>query len=169
MGRTESMRWRKVRGDARQHWLQITLIALVLVVGAAGVAAALNAQAILKREIASSFSKANVPDIALLFAQVTPRLLADVAAQPGVRAGGARRIVTTRVEAQDGSWLPMRLTIVRDFSAQQLGVMHLHPGQGADVWPMRGGAMLVEQSGRSLLASAVGGQLRLRTRSEAHV
>lgn len=162
-GGTGSMRWRKALGDARQYWLQISMVALVLVVGATGGVAALNAQAILKREIASSFAMASSPDIALLFEQVTPQLLADVAAQPGVRAVDARRVTTTRVEAQDGNWLPIRLTIVRDFSVQQLGVTHLHPGQSIGAWPRQSGTILIEQSGQSLLGSAVGGKLRLRT------
>jgi len=153
--------WRKVQGDARQHWLQISLIALVLITGTAGVVAALNAQAILKREIASSYATAKSPDIALLFDQVTPQMLADAATHPGVNAVDARRMLTTRVEAQDGTWLPMRLTIVPDLSKLQLGVVHLHGG----TWSAQDGAIWIEQSGESLLAGGVGGSLKVRTPS----
>lgn len=156
-----SMWWRKVQGDARQHWLQICLIALVLITGTVGVVAALNAQAILKREIASNFATAQSPDIALLFEQVTPHLLAEVAMQPGVWAADARRTVITRVEAKDGTWLPMRLTIVQDLSKQQLGVVHLHEG----VWPAQDGAIWIEQSGEKLLSVGVGSSLKVRTPS----
>ena len=153
------MWWRKVKGDARHHWLQISLIALVLITGTAGVVAALNAQAILKREIASSFAAAQSPDIALLFDQVTPQLLAYAAAQPGVKAVDARRMVTTRVEAKDGTWLSMRLTIVPDISELQLGMIHVHDG----VWPAQDGAVWIEQSGETLLSAGVGGSLKVRT------
>jgi putative ABC transport system permease protein len=153
------MWWRKVQGDARQHWLQIGLIALVLSVGTACVVAALNAQAILKREISNSFATSQSPDIALLCDRVTPELLARAAVQPGVKATDARRTVTTRVEAKDGMWLPMRLTIVRDLSKQQLGVVHLHGG----TWPSQDGAIWIEQSGEALLSAGVGGNLKLRT------
>lgn len=162
---TMNMRWRKVLGDARQYWLQVSLIALVLTAGTAGVVAALHAQAILKREIASSFAHARAPDIALLFEEVTPQLLAEVAAQPGVRAVDARRVVSTRVEVQDGTWLPMRLTILRDFSTQQLGVVHPHDGPSARAWPTLEGSILIEQSGQALLGAGLGGKLRLRTPS----
>ncbi|HMG04661.1 MAG TPA: hypothetical protein VK581_04320 [Chthoniobacterales bacterium] len=57
--------WRKIPGDFRQHRLQIFLLALVLTLGTAGVVAALNARAILAREIAASFASANSPDIIL--------------------------------------------------------------------------------------------------------
>jgi putative ABC transport system permease protein len=158
-----SMRWCKVLGDARQYWPQIGLIALVLIVGTTGVVAALNAQAILKREIASSFGGAKSPDIALQFEQVTPALLSEVASQEGVRAVDARRVVTMRVQVKDGTWLPMVVTIVPDFSAQQLGVTHLHGGQRGGAWPPQSGSILVEQSGQSLLDSGVGGMLQVRT------
>ena len=137
-----SMRWRKVRGDLRQYWLQISVITIVLTIGTAGVVAALNARAVLKREIAASFSGAKLPDITLWFDSVTPELLAAVKAFDDVVAVDARRIAYTRVKARDGTWLPMRLTVVRDFSTQQLGVVHHHGNQ----WPTRNGSILIEQS-----------------------
>ena len=141
------MRRRKVAGDLRQYWLQISVITLVLTIGAAGVVAALNTRAVLKREIAASFSAARMPDIALWFDRVTPELLAKVAALDDVTAVDARRIAYTRVKAKDGTWLPMRLTVVRDFSAQQLGVVHHHSNR----WPTQDGSILIEQSGQTLI------------------
>ena len=52
------MRWQKVAGDLRVFRVQMMLLVVTLALGGAGVTAALNAQAILKREIALSFSKA---------------------------------------------------------------------------------------------------------------
>ncbi|MEO8383910.1 MAG: ABC transporter permease [Betaproteobacteria bacterium] len=156
-----SMQWRKVFGDMRQYRMQICLITLILALGTASVVAALNARAILSREIASSFSAAKVPDLALWFERVTPELLTTVAAMDDVIAVDARRTAYTRVKAKDGSWLPMRLTIVRDFSAQQLGQFHLHSG----TWPTRDGGILIEQSGQSLLDAGLGGSLQIRTPS----
>lgn len=155
------MWWRKVQGDARQHWLQICLITLVLTTGTAGVVATLNAQAILKREIATSFAAAQSPDMALLFEQVTPQLLKDAAKQTGVEAVDARRIVSTRVEGKDGTWLPMQLIILQDLSTSQVAVLHRHGG----VWPLQDGVIWIEQSGETLLAAAAGGSLKVRTPS----
>lgn len=171
------MRWRKVAGDLRLYRLQIGVIVLVLMLGAAGVTAALNAQAVLKREIASNFAAAKSADIALWFDRVEPPLLAAVAGGVGtegaegaafvrgVAAVDARRVVLTRVAAPDGTWLPMLLTVMRDFSAQQLDIVHLHNGS----WPLDNGSIWVEQSAQSLLGLAdntgTGVPLRMRTLS----
>ena len=89
--------WRKIAGDFRQQRLQLCLIGLVLALGAAGVVAALNARAILQREVAHSYRSANSPDVILWFDKVEPGLLDKVRAQPGVAAVDARRIAYTRV------------------------------------------------------------------------
>ncbi len=142
-----SMRWRKILGDARMYGAQIGAIAMVLVLGAAGVVACMNAQAVLKREIALSFAAAAVPDIALWFDKVEPDVMKVVAARDGIAATDSRRIFYTRVTANDGTWLPMRVTVMRDFSTMRLGVIHLDRG----TWPENDGTILIEQSGQTLL------------------
>ena len=154
-----SMQWRKVIGDLRQYRLQILLITLSLALGTAGVVATLNARAILKREIASSHASAKSPDIALWFEQVTPELLKSVAAMEDVVAVDARRVAFTRVKAKDGTWLPMRLTVVRDFSTQQLAMVHRDEGE----WSAKADIILIEQSGQSLLAMDAPLQIRTPT------
>jgi putative ABC transport system permease protein len=152
------MRWRKVVGDARGNGAQIGLIALVLALGTAGVVAVLDAQAILKREIAASYETARAPDIALWFDRVPPQALAVVAVHEEVAGVEARRVAFTRVATRDGSWLPMRVTILRDIASQQTGAIHRHgtiAGDGA-------GALWIEQSGRTLVAADFGERLRVR-------
>ncbi len=154
-----SIRWRKVLGDARAYRAQIGLIALVLALGTAGVVAALDARAILGRAIAASYAAARAPDIVLWFDRVDAPLMALVDAQAGVAAVEAQRVAITRIAAQDGTWLPMRLTIVGDLDARRVGAIHRHapaaPAGAAGIW--------IEQSGRSLLGTGVGGALRIRT------
>ena len=152
--------WRKIIGDFREHRLQIFLIGLVLTLGTAGVVAALNARAILQREIAKSYASAYSADTVLWFDKVEPSLLDKVRALPRVAAVDARRVAFTRVAGKTGAWFPMQLTVVRDFSNQQIGLVHQHQ---SDVWPSDDGGILIEQSGRSLLAAAVGEELRIRT------
>ena len=142
-----SMRWRKVAGDLRLYRLQIAVIVLVLTLGAAGVTAALNAQAILKREIAHSYAAASSADISLWFDHVEPSLLAAVASETGVAGVDARRVAYTRVAARDDTWLLMRLSVVRDFSTQNLDIVHLHNG----TWLTGEGSILIEQSGQSMI------------------
>ncbi|MEO8104331.1 MAG: ABC transporter permease, partial [Betaproteobacteria bacterium] len=154
-----NMRWRKVAGDLQLYRLQIGMIALVLVLGTAGVVAALNAQAILKREIAASYATAASPDIALWFDRVEPQLERTIAAEEGVAATGARRVAFARVAARDGTWLPIRLLVADDFATQKLGLVHQHGG----AWPAGDGSILIEQSARTLIEADVGGAVRLRT------
>jgi len=152
-------RWRKIRGDLQQHRLQIGLIGLVLALGTAGVVAALNARAILRREIRQSYAAARSPDLALWFDKVDAPLLAEVRAQPGVAEVDARRVVSTRVASATGPWLPTRLLVVRDFTDQRTGLVHRHGG----TWPAGDSGIFIEQSSLPLLGLAVGEPLRVRT------
>ncbi len=155
-----STQWRKIIGDFREHRLQIFLIGLVLTLGTTGVVAAMNARAILQREIAKSFASAYSADVVLWFDKVEPSLLEKVRKLPRVADIDARRVAFTRVAGKTGAWFPMQLTVVRDFSDQHVGLVHQHQ---RDAWPSNAEGILIEQSGRSLLAAAVGEKLRIRT------
>ena len=148
-----SMRRAKALGDARQGKAQLAVILLVLALAIGGAVGALDARAILDREIHASFDAANVPDLALWMDSVDASKLALVARQPGVGAVDARRVVNTRVLARDGTWLPMRITVRAPTST--LGVAHSHRVLSADP-----DALAIEQSGEDLLPP--GASLRLR-------
>jgi putative ABC transport system permease protein len=150
--------WRKILGDVRQHRLEISLLAVVLTLGTAGVVAALNARAVLAREIAASFAKANSPDIALWFDKVGTALLDQVRARPGVAAVDTRRVAFTRAAATSGEWFTTRVAVVRNFEDQQLSLVHQHGG----AWPSTDG-IFIEQSGKTLLQKNVGDELQVRT------
>ncbi|MDQ2919809.1 MAG: ABC transporter permease [Verrucomicrobiota bacterium] len=150
--------WRKILGDFRAHRLQIALIGLVLTLGAAGVVAALNARAVLQREIARSFAAAETPDIVLWFDKVDSALLPKVRAQPGVAEVDARRAVFSRIAGKNGKWFPMRLIVLRNFDGQRLGKIHQHDG----VWPPADGEIFIEQSGRTMLDTKIGEELQIR-------
>jgi putative ABC transport system permease protein len=151
--------WRKIAGDFRAHRAQIALIGLVLMLGTAGVVAALNARAILEREIAASYAGAKSPDLVLTFDRVDDALLAGIRGHPGVAAADSRRVTATRVAGPDGTWIPTRLLIVRDFSDQRTGLLHQHGG----TWPANQAGILIEQSSLPLLPAQVGAPLRIRT------
>lgn len=154
-----NMRWRKVHGDLRAHGRQFVAIVLVLIAGMSVVVAALNARAVLEREIATSYAAAESPDLALWFDRMTPELRTLVAGQDGVRAVEARRGATTRIAAKDGTWLLLRLTVIGDFAAQRLGKVHLHAG----TLPPAGDAVLLEQSAATLIDAKMGKALGIRT------
>jgi putative ABC transport system permease protein len=130
----------------------------VLTLGIAFVIAALDARAILEREIDASYAKSRAPDLALWLEGVEPGPLALVAAQEGVAGVDARRVINTRVTVTDGTWMPMRLTIRAAGAPESLGRVHTHESTGAAA----GGAIRIEQSGASLIDARVTGALRAR-------
>jgi putative ABC transport system permease protein len=150
---------RKIAGDFRRHRLQIFLIGVILVLGTAGVVAALNARAILAREIAASYQRANAPDILLWFDKVDPALLDLVRARPGVAEVDARSTAFLRIAGKSGEWFPMRLTLLPDFAKQKVNLIHRDAGS----WPADNGGILIEQSGITLLDAREGDRLRVRT------
>lgn len=153
-----TMRWRKVLGDLAQYRLQLALVVLVLAMGIAAVVAALNARAILEREIAASFASARVPDIALWVDRVEARQLATLEREQGVAGVGARRMINSRIAARDGSWLPLRLTIRAELPTAGLAATHAHRAPASN----EGVALLIDQSGEALVET--GQPIRLRKR-----
>lgn len=154
-----STQWRKIAGDFRQHRLQIFLIGIILVLGTAGVVAALNARAILAREIEKSYQRANAPDLILWFDKVDAALLDLVRARPGIAKVDARSTAFLRIAGKSGEWFPMRLTVLPDFANQKVNLIH----RDAGAWPAGSGGLLIEQSGMPLLDAHEGEELRVRT------
>jgi len=154
-----STQWRKIAGDFRQHRLQIFLIAIILILGTAGVVAALNARAILAREIEKSYQLANAPDIILWFDKVEPALLDLVRGRPGVAEVDARAVAFTRIAGKSGEWFPLRLTVLPDFAKQKVNLIHRDEG----AWPAENAGIMIEQSGIPLLDAREGGQVSVRT------
>ena len=132
---------------------------LILIIGIASVVAAMNARAILTREIPASFASAQSPDITFWLEQIDIAWLPIVNAIDGVDLVEARGSIMTRVATAKGGWLPMRLTIVENFSQQCLSIVHLH-GQS---WPDTDSTILIEQSGRTIIQGSVGTPLAVRT------
>lgn len=158
-------RWRKAFADLRAYRTQIGLIALVLMLGTAGMVAALDARTVLQREIDASFSGANAPDLVLWFDQVDDAWLARVAAQPGVVAVAARRVSFVRITGSQGREFPLHLSIVRDPLAQAVARVHGHEARAAEA----DAGLWVERSGQGLLGAQPGAQLALRNSSGAAV
>jgi len=154
--------WRKIAGDFRQHRLQIFLVAVILVLGTAGVVAALNARAVLAREIEKSYRLANGADVVLWFDKIEPPLVELVRSRPNVSDVEARATVFSRIAGKSGEWFPMRITVLPDFANQKVNLVHR---DGGGAWPAPDSGILIEQSGISLLDVREGEQVPVRTPS----
>jgi putative ABC transport system permease protein len=151
--------WRKIAADFREHRFQIFLIALILVLGTAGVIAALNARAVLAREISESYRRASGADIILSFEKVDPQLVEQVRSRPGVEAVEPRAVAFSRVAAKSGEWFPVRLAILADFVKQKVNIVHRDVG----LWPNVSDGIFIEQSGAAMLNVAEGESVQLRS------
>ena len=151
--------WRKIAGDLRQHGVQVGLIALVIAVGTAGVVSALNARAVLVREIDTSYAVARSPDLALTVDRVEPQMLETVRSHEDVADADARRLVLTRSAGANNEWIGTRLMILPDFQKQRIGLVHTHEGS----WPPGDRGVFVEQSSWGMLGLKIGEPLRIRT------
>ena len=151
--------WRKIAADFREHRLQIFLITIILVLGTAGVIAALNSRAVLAREIDESYRRANGADIILWFDRVDASLIELVRSRPNVEAVEARATAFTRVAAKSGEWFPARLVVLSDFANQTVNRVHRDHGS----LPQITDGIFIEQSGVSLLNVSEGESLSLRT------
>jgi len=151
--------WRKIAGDFRQHRHQIFLIAVILALGTAGVVAALNARAILAREIEKSYRRANGADIMLWFDKVEPSLLELVRSRPNVAEVDARATGFARIAGKSGEWVPMRISVLPDFANQKVNLIHRDRGE----WPAPGDGILIEQSSVDMLAVREGDPVQVRT------
>jgi putative ABC transport system permease protein len=154
--------WRKIRGDFRQHRLQIFLVAGILILGTAGVVAALNARAVLAREIEKSYRLANGADVVLWFDKIEPPLLELLLSWPNVADVEARATVFSRIAGKSGEWFPLRITVLPEFAKQRVNLIHR---DGGGAWPAPDSGILIEQSGISLLDVREGEQVRVRTPS----
>lgn len=154
--------WRKIRGDFREHRLQIFLVAGILILGTAGVVAALNARAVLAREIEKSYRLANGADVVLWFDKIEPPLLELVLSRPNVAEVEARATVFSRIAGKSGEWFPLRITVLPEFAKQRVNLIHR---DGGGAWPAPDSGILIEQSGISLLDVREGEQVRVRTPS----
>jgi ABC-type antimicrobial peptide transport system permease subunit len=154
------MRLRKVVGDLRHYRAQLAALTAVLALAVAGVVAALDARAILDREIGVSFAAAEVPDLALWIDGVDAAKLALARAAPGVSAVDSRRVINTRVKVRDGTWLPMRIIVRGAAGGGGAGAL---VGRTHEHAPLRAlpDALAIEQSGAELVGAGVT-TLRLR-------
>ncbi len=151
--------WRKITGDFRQHALQVSLISLVIILGTAGVVGALNARAVLQREIDRSFAAARSPDLAIYVDRVEPSMIETVRTHEDVADADARRVLLTRSAGATNDWIATRLVILPDFTKQKVGVVHTHNA----AWPDGDSGVFIEQSSWALLGLKIGESLRVRT------
>lgn len=152
------IRARKIAADLLVRWRRTlpTLIGMSLAL--AGLGAALTAFAMLERDLDANFRATRPANVEIEADAISAETQAKLAALPGVEALDERPSLWLRVELAPGKWVPLVVTVVRDFSHLPLAIFY--PDTGS--WPPPAGTLLMERDGRALFADKSANHLHVR-------
>ncbi|MEM9188238.1 MAG: ABC transporter permease [Myxococcota bacterium] len=156
--------FRKALADLRHQRAKSSLLWVALAVGASGVMATFAAQAILEREIHTSYWSAQPAAIVVFTDDVSDALLAKVRAVDGVDGADAGRSIRARAELGEQGFRSVQLFGLRDLTSQEVSKVFIESGE-----PTAGG-VVAERSGLSVLGVEAPGDrvtLRVPGQSEA--
>src|SRR5579859_789267 len=152
------IRARKIAADLLVRWRRTlpTLVGMSLAL--AGLGAALTSFVMLERDLDANFRRTIPANVEIEAESITPETQAKLAALPGVAALDERPVVGLRVELAPGKWVPLLVTVVRDFDHLPLAIFY--PDRGS--WPPPIGTLLMERDGRALFADKSADHLHVR-------
>lgn len=150
--------WKKVTSDLRLHPARSALLAVALVLGSASLAAGLFAQAVMDREIRASFARALPPDVVIVLERVSPDTIRAVAEDPAVLAAEPRRKLRGRIEAADGTFVSLLVTVMPSLTDQEVSAIRLEE----NVAETKGDGVLIERSSVAVLGFSPGSMLTMR-------
>jgi putative ABC transport system permease protein len=131
---------------------------VAVALGVFGVGTMLSGYAILTREILRNYLDTNPASATLELDSVTPALLSEVRARPGIAAAEARATVVARVRV-GADWVALRLFVISDFDAFRIGTFRSVAG----AWPPPEGTMLLERTGQRVLGVGLDGMVMVKT------
>ena len=156
-------RWAKLWRDARTAGGRLLLLAIALATSLAALTAITTGYTILQRELPANYLNTRPAQAQLELDGIDDALVRAVSARPDVAIAEAASVVTGRIEAAPGVWMPLRLFVVPDFAAWRLNTV---APERVD-WPPRAGALLLERTALPLTRHAVGQNVRIETASGA--
>lgn len=151
--------WRKVFRDFWRERTRTLLVVLAIALGISGFATVLAAYAILTRELDSGYLATNPASATLHTDAIDQETLAAIAAGGQVAAVEARRVVTGSIKAGPGEWRHLRLFVVADYGAIEVG--KLEPQAGA--WPPGAGEILIERDALQVARARIGDTVTVKT------
>jgi putative ABC transport system permease protein len=127
-------------------------VVLAIAVGLSGFFAVLATYAILKREINRGYLATNPASAVLRTDAVDESLLSAVIARDDVDDADARRVISGRIRAADGSWRRLVIFVIRDFRHLRISTVTSDRGE----WPPSPGTLLVERDAFQVAKTEVG-------------
>lgn len=152
------IRARKIAADLLVRWRRTLPTLIGMSFALAGLGAALTAFAMLERDLDANFRATRPANVEIEADAISAATEAKLAAIPGVAALDERPRAALRVELAPGRWVPLLVTVVRDFGHLPLAIFH--PDSGS--WPPPRGTLLMERDGRALLADKAADHLHVR-------
>lgn len=150
--------WKKICADARADRRRLVLTWLALTLSIAGLGIFLDAHAVLIREINRNYRETAPASATIALEEISPELAAAAGRQPGVLVTERRRAIDTRALV-DGTWRPLRLFVIEDFSNLRLNTFT--PERGA--WPPPRGTLLLEHTAGRLTRVATADTILVRS------
>ena len=151
-------RWRKVLGDIAAHPLRAVFAVLAMAAGMFGLGAILSAEAILHRELATTYRATRPASATLFLDAVDDSLVACARRQDGVEDAEARPVIRGRIRTGPDAWTPLLVFVVRDFT--DVRVDRFSPDSGS--WPPGPDEILLERSAVSVAGASVGANVTVR-------
>ncbi len=156
---TLAPRWRKLIGDFNATRGRIALMLAALVIGMFTITTIAGSYAFLSRVIARNYLDTNPASALIDVGEVTPEILAAIAADPDIAAAEPASIVVARSRAGEGAWHRTLLFIVPDFSSSSIG--QTFPEDGSI--PPADGTVLVEREAMGFLGAVIGDDISIQT------
>ena len=152
--------WRKVIRDVWRERTRATLVVMAIAVGLTGFFAVLSTYAILRRELDRGYLATNPASAVIFTDAIDDVLVASTIARDDVEDADARRVVSGRIQAADGSWRRLVLFVIRDF--QRLRISTITHEAGA--WPPVAGDVLIERDAFQVARLHMGDVATIETR-----
>jgi putative ABC transport system permease protein len=150
---------KKILTDFWRARTRTAFVVLACGLGIAAFTAVLASYAILTRELNAGYLATNPASFTLQTDAVDDALLNGLAAQPGVSAVEARRVVAGQLKTGPVTWRGLQLLVVKDYGG--IRVNTLQPQRGA--WPPATGEILIERDALQVAHARIGDVVTVRT------
>ena len=142
MGRTV---WKKVFNDLWFNKTRTLLVVLSIAVGVAAIGTIAGGHIVFSRDMQESFNSINPANITIFSDPFETELVTAVRKIRGVKSADGRRTVAVRVQAADGNWKQMNLTVIADYKDVRVNKLKMMEG----TWPPPDKGVLIERSSLS--------------------
>lgn len=131
------------------------MVVVSIAVGVLAVGMIIESRIVLGRDLEAAFLGSDPAHAQISLTPFDDGFVEAAGRAPGVAAAEGRRTVTVQLEVGPDEWVDLELTVIRDFTQQEID--RVSPETGA--WPPPEGAVAIERSTTDLLGGSEAGDL----------